>query len=65
MELYDTENDLDELSNLVNEQQLSGVRNRFLEEYFSRLRANPNEPQLKVYQDGGIPMTLQKEYSEY
>ena len=65
MELYDTENDLDELSNLVNEQQLSGVRNRFLEEYFSRLRANLNEAQLKVYQDRGIPMTLHQEYSEY
>ena len=30
-----------------------------------QLLANLNEPQLKVYQDGGIPTTLHQEYSEY
>ena len=51
-----------ELRNLVEE---PGFRDRFLEEYFSQLLANLNEPQLKVYQDGGIPTRLQEEYPEY
>ena len=65
LELYDTENDPDELRNLVDEPRLLGVRNRFLEEYFGQLLANLNEPQLKVYQDGGIPTKLHQEYPEY
>ena len=65
LELYDMENDPDELRNLVDEPRLSGVRNRFLEEYFGQLLANLNEPQLKVYQDGGIPTKLHQEYPEY
>ena len=64
-ELYDMGNDPDELRNLVEEPGLSGVRDRFLEEYFSQLLANLNEPQNKVYQDGGIPTRLHEEYPEY
>ena len=64
LELYDTENDLEELRNLVDEPGLSGVRDRFLEEYFSHRLANLNETQRKVYQDDGIPTTLHKEYPE-
>lgn len=55
LELYDMENDPDELRNLVGEPRLAGGRNRFLAECFSHLVANLNEPQLKVFQDGGIP----------
>ena len=46
--LYDIENDPDELRNLVDERRLSEVRVRFLEDYFSQLLADLNEPQLKV-----------------
>ena len=65
LELYDLENDPDELRNLVNEPRLLGVRDQFLAEYFSHLLANLNEPQLKVYQSGGIPTRLHQEYPEY
>ena len=65
LELYDMENDPDELRNFVDETRLSDVRDRFLEEYFSQLLANLNEPQLKVYKDGGIPTKLHQEYPEY
>ena len=65
LELYDMENDPEELRNLVDEPRLSKVRERFLEEYFSQLLANVNERQLKVYQDGGIPTKLHQEYPEY
>ena len=65
LELYDMENDPDELRNLVDEPRLSDVRDQFLEEYFSHLLANLNEPQLKVYQDGGIPTKLHQEYPKY
>ena len=65
LQLYDMENDPDELRNLVDEPRLSGVRSRFLEEYFSQLLTNLDEPQLKVYQDGGIPTKLHEEYPEY
>ena len=65
LELYDMENDPRELRNLVNEPQLSGVRDQFLAEYFGHLLANLNEPQLKVYQGGGIPTKLHQEYPEY
>ena len=46
--LYDIENDPDQLRNLVDERRLSEVRVRFLEDYFSQLLAELNEPQLKV-----------------
>ena len=65
LELYDMQNDPDELRNVVNEPQLSGVRDQFLAEYFGHLLADLNEPQLKVYQDGGIPTKLHQEYPEY
>lgn len=65
LELYDMENDPNEFLNLVNESRLSGVRQRFLEESFSHLLANLNEPQLKVHQSGGIPTRLHQEYPEY
>ena len=65
LELYHMENDPDELRNLVDEPRLSGERDRFLERHFSHLLANPNEPQLKLYQGGGIPTKLHQEYPEY
>ena len=65
LELYDMENDPHELRNLVNEPRLSGVRDQFLGEHFGHLLANLNEPQLRVYQDGGIPTKLHQEYPEY
>ena len=65
LELCDMENDPHELRNLVGEPGLSGVRDRFLEEYFGQLLANLNELQLKVYQDGGIPTKFHEEYPEY
>ena len=65
LEMYDLEDDPNELRNLVDHPRLSGLRNRFLTDYFSHLLANLNEPQLKVYQDGGIPTKLHQEYPEY
>ena len=65
LDLYDMENDPHELRNLLNEPRLSGVRDRFLGEYFGHLLANLNEPQLRVYQDGGILTRLHQEYPEY
>ena len=65
LEMYDLEDDPNELRNLVDEPRLSGLRDRFLTDYFSHLLANLNEPQLKVYQGGGIPTKLHQEYPEY
>ena len=65
LELYDLKHDPHELQNLVNEPTLSGVRDQFLTEYFDHLLANLNEPQLEVYQRGGIPTKLHQEYPQY
>ena len=65
LEMYDLEDDPNELRNLVDEPRLSGLRERFLTDYFSHLLANLNEAQLKVYQRGGIPTKLHQEYPEY
>ena len=65
LEMYDLEDDPNELRNLVDEPRLSGLRERFLTDYFSHLLANQNEAQLKVYQRGGIPTKLHQEYPEY
>ncbi|MDE0191011.1 MAG: hypothetical protein OXQ90_06610, partial [Gammaproteobacteria bacterium] len=65
LELYDMGDDPQELFNLVDEPRLSGVRDRFLKDYFDHLLAKVNEAQLKVYQDGGIPTRLHQEYPEY
>ena len=65
LEMYDMENDPNELRNLVDEPRLSGLRDRFLTDYFSHLLANLNEAQLRVYQDGGIPTKLHQEYPQY
>ena len=65
LELYDMEADPDELRNLVDDPGLSDVRDRFLKVHFSRMLENLNEPQLKIYQDGGIPTNLHGEYPEY
>ena len=65
LELYDLQDDPHELRNRVNEPRLSGVRDQFLAEYFAPLLANLNEPQLEVYQRGGIPTRLHQEYPEY
>ena len=65
LDMYDMENDPNELRNLVDEPRLSGLRDRFLTDYFSHLLANLNEAQLRVYQGGGIPTRLHQEYPEY
>ncbi len=65
LELYDLENDPHELRNVVGEPRHSGVRDRFLGEYFGHLLANVNERQLEVYQGGGIPTRLHGQYPEY
>ena len=62
VEPYDVENDPQELRNLVNEPRLSEVLDQFLKQHFSHLLGNLNEPQLKVYQGGGIPTKLHQEY---
>ena len=65
LELYDMENDPNELQNLVNEPSLASVRTQILDEHFSRLLANMNEAQLKVFEAGGIPTAIHQEYPEY
>ena len=65
LELYDLDNDPNELRNVVEEQRYSGVCDQFLAEHFSQLLANVNEPQLKLHQSGGIPTKLHQEYPEY
>ncbi|MYF28091.1 MAG: hypothetical protein F4169_04380 [Gammaproteobacteria bacterium] len=57
--------DPQELFNLVEEPGLSGVRDRFLGDYFDHLLAKVNETKLKVYQEGGIPTRLHQDYPEY
>ena len=49
----------------MNEPRLSDVRSQILEKHFSQLLSNINEPQLEVFQAGGIPTTLHEEYPEY
>lgn len=65
LELYDLENDPNELRNVVKERRYSRVCDHFLTEHFSRLLANLNEPQVELYQSGGIPTRLHAEYPEY
>ena len=65
LELYDLENDPNELRNVVDEPRLSEVRDHFLERYFDHLLANLNEEQLELHQGGGIPTKLHQEYPEY
>lgn len=65
VELYDLTNDPSELQNVVNEERHSGICDHFLAEHFSHLLANLNEPQLELYQSGGIPTRLHAEYPEY
>ena len=65
VELYDLENDPSELRNVVGEKQYSGVCDQFLAKHFKQLLKNMNEPQLELYQSGGIPTRLHAEYPEY
>ena len=65
VELYDLTNDPSELQNVVNEERHSDMCDHFLAEHFSHLLAKLNEPQLELYQSGGIPTRLHAEYPEY
>ena len=65
LELYDIENDPNELANLVNERSLSKVRNEIQEMHFNELLSDINDPQLKLAQAGGIPTSIHKNYPEY
>ena len=65
LELYDMENDPDELRNLVNEPSLSKVRDEIQDEYFNQLLSGMNDEQLKLAQAGGIPTAIHQNYPEY
>lgn len=65
VEMYDLASDVSELRNVVTEPLYSEIRDQFLTEYFSPLLADLNEPQLNLYQDGGLPTKLHQEYPEY
>ena len=65
LELYDLENDANELRNVVDEQRYSSVCDQFVAEHFNQLLANLNDQQVKLYQRGGIPTKLHAEYPEY
>jgi len=65
LELYDMENDPDELENLVNEPSLSALREEMQRKYFDELLANMNMPQLEVSIAGGIPSAIHQDYPEY
>ena len=65
LELYDMENDPNELRNLVNEPRLANMRSQFLNEHYNQLLANVNEAQLKVFEAGGIPTAIHQDYPAY
>lgn len=65
LELYDMENDPDELENLVNEPSLTALREEMQRKYFDELLANMNMPQLEVSIAGGIPSAIHQDYPEY
>ena len=65
LELYDMENDPDELRNLVNEPSLSKVCDEIQDEYFNQLLSGMNDEQLKLAQAGGIPTAIHQNYPEY
>ena len=64
-ELYDMENDPNELKNLVNEPSLSHVRDEMQNEHFDKLLNNINKAQLEVAEAGGIPTTIHEDYPAY
>lgn len=65
IELYDMENDPNELVNRVDDPSLSEVRHEMLEQYFSNLLNNINEAQLKVAEAGGVPTSIHQDYPAY
>ena len=65
VELYDMENDPDELRNLVNELSLSSVRNEILQVHFEKLLNNINKAQLEFAQAGGISTMIHEDYPAY
>ena len=65
LELFDMENDPNELKNLVNEPSLSEVREAMLKEHFDKLLHNINKAQLEVAQAGGIPTAIHEDYPAY
>lgn len=65
LELYDMENDPDELENMVSEPSLSALREEMQRKYFDELLTNMNMPQLEVSIAGGIPSAIHQDYPEY
>ena len=65
VELYDMENDPDELRNLVNELSLSSIRDEMLREHFENLLNNINKAQLEFAQVGGIHTVIHEDYPAY
>jgi arylsulfatase A-like enzyme len=65
LELYDMENDPNELENLVNEPSLSHVRDEMQREHFDKLLNNINKAQLEVAEAGGIPTVIHQDYPAY
>ena len=65
LELYDMENDPNELTNLVNRKSLSEVRDAIQDKYFNQLLSGINDEQLKLALAGGIPTAIHQNYPEY
>ena len=65
LELYDMENDPNEITNLVNKKSLSKVRDEIQDKYFNPLLSGMNDEQLKLAQAGGIPTAIHQNYPEY
>jgi arylsulfatase A-like enzyme len=65
LELYDMENDPNELRNLVHDPSLSHVRDEMQSEHFGKLLDNINKPQLEVAEAGGITTAIHQDYPEY
>ena len=65
LELYDMENDPNELTNLVNRKSLSEVRDEIQDKYFNQLLSGINDEQLKLALAGGIPTAIHQNYPEY
>ncbi|MFX0083603.1 MAG: sulfatase [Candidatus Hodarchaeota archaeon] len=58
VEMYDLENDPNELNNLINNSLLNSVRQELIDNYLIKLLAKMDENKFKVFQENSIKSTL-------